>query len=223
MKEDIMEITFLGHSGFLLKGSKKVYIDPFLTGNPKAAISANDVKEADYIIVTHGHGDHLGDAYQICKNTGATLVAIHEIAVDANSHGVKKAEGMNRGGSLKFEGITIHMTDANHSSEIGHECGVVVEMDGKRVYHSGDTGLFSDMKLIGEFLKPDIALLPIGDRYTMGIDSACRAVEYIGAPKVIPMHYNTFPIIEADPEVFKKKVGNKAEVIILKAGESTKI
>ncbi|MBU1627954.1 metal-dependent hydrolase [bacterium] len=217
-----MEIKFLGHAGFLLNGSKKVYIDPFLTGNPTAGLSVGDIKEADYMIITHGHADHLGDAYQICKNTGATLVSIHEIAVDAGSHGVI-SEGMNRGGSLKLDGITVHMTDAKHSSDLGHECGVVVEMDNKRVYHSGDTGLFMDMKLIGEFLKPHIALLPIGDRYTMGIESAVRAVEYIGAPKVIPMHYNTFPIIEADPQAFKNKVGNKAEVIILKPGESTKI
>ena len=215
-----MEIKFLGHSGFFISGSKKIYIDPFLTGNPNAAISPDDINEADYMIVTHGHGDHLGDAYQICKNTGATLVAIHEIAVDAEAQGIK-AEGMNRGGSIKLDGITVHMTDAKHSSEPGHECGVVIEMDGKKIYHSGDTGLFIDMKLIGEFLKPDLAILPIGDRYTMGIESAVRAVQYIGAPKVIPMHYNTFPIIEADPNLFKEKVGNNAEVIILNPGEKT--
>jgi len=217
-----MEIKFLGHAGFFIGGSKKVYIDPFLTGNPKAAISVGDINEADYVIVTHGHGDHLGDAYQICKNTGATLVGIHEIAVDAESKGVK-AEGMNRGGSITLDGITVHMTDAKHSSELGHECGVVLEMDGKRIYHAGDTGLFMDMKIIGEFLKPDVALLPIGDRYTMGIESAVRAVEYVGAPKVIPMHYNTFPIIETDPKLFKDKVGGKADVIILDPGESTTI
>ena len=217
-----MEIKFLGHSGFLIEGSKIVYIDPFLTGNPAAAVSAGDINRADYMIVTHGHGDHLGDAYQICKNTGATLVAIHEIATDAESQGIK-AEGMNRGGSIKLEGIVVHMTDAKHSSEPGHECGVVIDIDGKSIYHSGDTGLFMDMQLIGEFLKPDVAILPIGDRYTMGIDSAVRAVEYVGAPKVIPMHYNTFPIIEADPQVFKEKVGSRAEVIILNPGESTSL
>jgi L-ascorbate metabolism protein UlaG (beta-lactamase superfamily) len=217
-----MNIKFLGHSGFIIEGSKKVIIDPFLTGNPKAALSVNDIKTADYIVVTHGHGDHIGDAYQICKNTGATLVSIHEIAVDAQNHGIK-AEGLNRGGSIKLDGLVIHMTDAKHSSDMGHECGVVIEMDDKRVYHSGDTGLFMDMQLIGEFLKPDVAILPIGDRYTMGIETAVRAVEYIGAKKVIPMHYNTFPIIQADPKVFKEKVGNKAEVIILNPGDSLKI
>jgi len=217
-----MDIKFLGHAGFIVEGSKRVVIDPFLTGNPSAALSADEIKDADYVIVTHGHGDHLGDAYQICKNTGATLVSIHEIAVDAESNGLK-AEGMNRGGSIKLDGLIVHMTDAKHSSDLGHECGVVIEMDGKKVYHAGDTGLFMDMKLIGEFLKPDIAILPIGDRYTMGIESAVRAVEYIGAGKVIPMHYNTFPIIEVDPMEFKAKVGNRAEVFILNPGESTKL
>ena len=214
-----MEITWLGHSGIKIKGSKTVYIDPFLTGNPAASITPEKIEAADVVIVTHHHGDHLGDAYAICKKTGATLVAIHEVAVEGEAEGVK-AEGMNIGGTVEANGVRVHMVQAIHSAEKGDPAGVVIELDGKTLYHAGDTSLTYDMKLIAEFFHPDLSFLPIGDRYTMGVPSAAKAVDFIQTKKVIPVHYGTFPIVSADPEDFKKRVADLAEVIILKPGES---
>lgn len=213
-----MKATFIGHSAVKLEGSKTIYIDPFITDNPLAVISLGQINKADIVIVTHDHGDHLGNAYEICKKTGATLVSIHEIAVDASDAGIR-AEGMNIGGTLRLKDVSINMVNADHSSAKGHPSGVVIEMDGTTVYHPGDTGLFGDMRIIGEFFKIDLAFIPIGDRYTMGIPSAVKAVEYLRPKKVVPVHYNTFPIIQADPEEFKRKIGDLAEVIILKPGE----
>lgn len=214
-----MEITWLGHSGIKIKGSKTVYIDPFLTDNPAASTTPEEITEADVVIVTHHHGDHLGDAYTICKNTGATLVSIHEVAVEGEAEGIT-VEGMNIGGTIEANGVTVHMVTAIHSAEKGDPAGVVVELDGQSLYHAGDTGLTYDMKLIGEFFQPDLSFIPIGDRYTMGVPSATKAVEFIQTKKVIPIHYGTFPIVSADPEDFKRRVGDTAEVIILKPGET---
>lgn len=214
-----MDITLLGHAGVKIQGSKIIYIDPFLTGNPAASTTPDEITEADIVIVTHYHGDHMGDAFAICKKTGATCVGIHEISVDAEAEGIT-AEGMNIGGTIEVEGVKIHMVQALHSAEKGDPAGVVVEMDGKKIYHAGDTGLTLDMQLIGEFFKPDLSFIPIGDRYTMGVPSAAKAVEFIQTKKVIPVHYDTFPIVSADPEEFKRRVGDLAEVIILKPGES---
>lgn len=214
-----MEITWLGHAAVMIKGTKTVYIDPFLTGNPAAAASSEDIAEADVVIVTHDHGDHLGDAFAICKKTGATLFSIHEIAAAAEAEGIT-AEGMNIGGSVTSAGLTVHMVQALHSAERGDPTGVVIEMDGKRLYHAGDTGLTYDMRLIGEFFHPDLSFLPIGDRYTMGPPSAAKAVEFTQTQRVIPIHYGTFPMVSGDPEEFKSLVGDRAEVIILKPGET---
>jgi L-ascorbate metabolism protein UlaG (beta-lactamase superfamily) len=214
-----MEITWLGHSAIRIKGSRIVYIDPFLTGNPAASTTPDKIQEADVIIVTHYHGDHLGDAFALAKKTGATLVGIHEVAVDAQAQGIS-AEGMNIGGTVEVNGIKVHMVQALHSAEKGNAAGVVVEMDGKLLYHAGDTGLTYDMKLIGEFFKPDLSFIPIGDRYTMGIPSAVKAVEFVQSKRVIPIHYGTFPIVQSDPQEFKRRVGALAEVIVLKPGGS---
>jgi len=218
----MIEITWLGHSAVRIQGSKTIYVDPFLTGNPKASIAADKIKAADIIVVTHHHGDHLGDTFAIAKRTGAVLVAIHEVAVEAQAGGLE-AEGMNVGGTVEIRGVKIHMVPAVHSAEKGNAAGVVIEMDGKRLYHAGDTGLTSDLKIIGEFFHPDLSFLPIGDRYTMGPISAAKAVEYVQTKKVIPIHYGTFPILYGDPENFKKLVGSKAEVIILKPGASCRL
>ena len=214
-----MDITWLGHSGIKIKGSKTVYIDPFLTDNPAASTTPDEIEEADVVVVTHHHGDHLGDAFAICKKTGATLVAIHEVAVEGEAEGIT-AEGMNVGGTVEANGVKVHMVTAIHSAEKGDPAGVVIELDGKSLYHAGDTALTYDMKLIGEFFHPDLSFIPIGDRYTMGIPSAVKAVEFVQTKKVIPIHYGTFPIVSADPEEFKNRVGDLAEVIILKPGES---
>jgi L-ascorbate metabolism protein UlaG (beta-lactamase superfamily) len=217
-----MEIIYYGHSAFLIDGSKKVFIDPFLTGNPSATTTPDDIKECDMVTVTHDHPDHMGDGFAICKNTGATFVSQHELAVMAQEEGIK-AEGMNIGGTISVDGVQFHMTLALHTTETGHPTGIIVSMDNHSIYHAGDTGLFSDMKLIGEMYKPEIALLPIGDRYTMGLKEAVKAVELIGSPYVIPMHYGTMPVLNDNPEEFKEEVGDMSKVIILKPGEKFEI
>lgn len=214
-----MEITWLGHSGVKIKGSKTVYIDPFLTDNPTASITPEEITEAHAVVVTHDHGDHIGDSFAICKKTGATLFGIHEIAVQAEAEGIA-AEGMNIGGTVETGGVKVHMVQALHSCEKGDPAGIVIELDGKTIYHAGDTGLTYDMKLIGEFFHPDLSFIPIGDRYTMGIQSAAKAVEFVQTKKVIPVHYGTFPIFSVDPEEFKTRVGDQAEVIILTPGQT---
>lgn len=214
-----MEITWLGHSGVKIEGSKTVIIDPFLTGNPAASTSADSITEADAVVITHDHGDHMGDAFAIAKRTGAVVFGVHEIAVMAEAEGIP-AEGMNIGGSVERNGVMVHMVQALHSCDKGDPTGVVIELDGKNIYHAGDTGLTYDMKLIGEFFHPDLSFIPIGDRYTMGPKSAAKAVEFTQTKKVIPIHFGTFPLVEVDPEVFKQNVGDLAEVIILKPGES---
>jgi L-ascorbate metabolism protein UlaG (beta-lactamase superfamily) len=212
-----MEITWLGHSAVKIKGTRTIYIDPFFTGNPCCPTTPQKVAEADIIIVTHYHGDHVGDAFAIAKKTGATIVAIHEIAVEAQEKGLT-ATGMNIGGTVEVKGIKVHMVVAHHSAEKGNATGVVIEMDGKKLYHAGDTGLTYDMKLVGEFFRPDLSFIPIGDCYTMGIPSAVKAVEFVQTKRVIPIHYNTFPPVECDPQEFKKRVGSLAEVIVLQPG-----
>lgn len=217
-----MEIIYYGHSVFFINGSKKVLIDPFLTGNPSATVTPDDIKECDVVTATHDHPDHMGDSFAICKNTGATFVSQHELAVMAQEEGIN-AEGMNIGGTISVDGVEFHMTLALHTTETGHPTGIIISMDNHSIYHAGDTGLFSDMKLIGEMYKPEIALIPIGDRYTMGIKEAVKAVEFIGSPYVIPMHYGTMPVLNDDPQEFKDKVGDTSEVIILKPGEKFEI
>lgn len=218
----MVKATWLGHSAVLLEGSRTVVIDPFLTGNPRAACPPDAIKKADLVVVTHHHSDHLGDAYALCRATGATLVAMHEIAVEGQERNLK-AEGMNIGGTVEVAGVKVHMVSALHSAEKGSAAGVVVEMDGRRIYHAGDTGLTLDMQLVGEFFRPDLSFLPIGDRYTMGPASAAKAVEWIKTKKVVPVHYGTFPLVAADPEEFKKKVGALAEVVILEPGRSVTV
>ena len=213
-----MKITFFGHAAFLLSGEKKILIDPFIKDNPLCPVGVDYFKEIDAVIVTHDHSDHMGDAVEICRNSGAVLYGLHEVSIKGQETGIH-AEGMNIGGKLKVPGFTINLVLAIHTSASGGQCGVVIEMDGKKIYHAGDTGLFGDMKLIGDIFHPDVAMLPIGDRYTMGIDSAVMAAEMIRPKVVIPMHYNTWPIIEADPHLFKTKASKICEVAVLKPGE----
>ncbi|MDK2796216.1 MAG: hypothetical protein PWQ22_878 [Archaeoglobaceae archaeon] len=223
-----MKIVWLGHSAFLLEGSKRVLIDPFITGNPMAPVSVEEIK-ADVILVTHGHGDHLGDTEEIAKRNKALVVCIHELSRVLAKRDVETM-GMNIGGSAYSSGIRITMVPALHSADFedekgeiiscGSPVGFVVEMDGVKVYHTGDTGLFSDMKLIGELYEPDLMLLPIGDFYTMGIREAVKAVEFVKPKVAIPMHYRTFPLIDTDPMEFKKLAEKFCKVVVLKPGES---
>lgn len=216
-------ITFLGHACFLLEeeGKETIIFDPFLKENPHTTLTAEQIK-ADYILVSHGHFDHIGEAYEIAEANKATIISTAEISFDAQGKGLN-AHPMNIGGKFNFPFGWIKVTLAFHGSGIagGHACGFVVNYYGKNIYFAGDTGLFSDMKLIGD-TNLDIALLPIGDNFTMGIDDAVLAASFLNTPTVIPYHYNTWPIIEADPEEFKKKVETKthSKCVIVPAGES---
>lgn len=221
-----MKIEYLGHACFLLESDgKKILIDPFLTGNPLASKSAEEV-EADYIFVTHGHGDHLGDTYAIAKRTGATVYAVVEFADGPMAkEGIKTAQG-NIGGRQKTPFGSVKFFPAAHGSGIpgALACGYVFELGGKKIYHAGDTGLMSEMAfLVDENI--DVALLPIGDFYTMGPDDAVKAAEMIAPKCVIPMHYDTFPVIKQDPDKYKKMVEDKdlCEVKVLKPGETMTI
>lgn len=223
-----VKITWLGHSAFLFEAEKKVLIDPFITGNPKAPCGPESLNP-DIIAVTHGHSDHLGDTIEIGKRVGCRIISIHEVANFIKSKEVF-AEGMNKGGTVNVEGVSFTMTEALHSSSIeassfgfdgGCPAGFVIGMGGHSIYHAGDTGVFGDMRLISELYEPDIALLPIGDKFTMGIREAVKAVELLRPKIVIPMHYGTFDVIDQDPEEFKRAVEAKGEteVIIMKPGE----
>jgi len=227
-----VKITWLGHAAFLFEAEKKLLIDPFISENPKAPCGPDGL-EPDIIAVTHGHRDHLGDTISIGARTGCRIISIHEVANYIKSKGVF-AEGMNKGGTMEVEGITLTMTHALHSSSIdasgfsfdgGCPAGFVINIGGRSIYHSGDTGVFGDMQLIGELYEPEVALLPIGSRFTMGIKEAVKAVELIRPEIVVPMHYNTFDVIRQDPEEFRKAVEAKVDtkVIILNPGESIEL
>jgi L-ascorbate metabolism protein UlaG (beta-lactamase superfamily) len=218
-----MKITWIGHAAIKLEGSKTVFIDPFITGNPVSSIGLKDVKTADLVVVTHDHGDHLGDAHQICKKTGATLVSFYEIADAAAQKGIK-AEAMNVGGTVEVEGVAVSMVPAFHTGGLGGTAvGVVVEMDGKKIYHAGDTGLTKEMELIGEMYTPDIGFLPIDGRFNMTPRLAAKAVELLKIPKIVPIHYDTFPLVKSSPEELKELVKDASEILIIKPGESVEL
>lgn len=221
-------IKYLGHSAFEivltgLDGAEKIIlIDPWIE-NPLSPVKLSDYRnrKIDYIFVTHDHGDHLGNAIEIAKETGAKIVGIFEIALYAREKGVQSIDG-NIGGKLNIPDLFAVLTPAWHSSNRGAPTGVVVGGKDVTIYHAGDTGLFMEMSLIGELYGPDIALLPIGGHYTMGVKEAVKAVQLIRPKIAIPMHYNTFPPIKADPEEFKKLVESTTptKVVILKPGET---
>ena len=207
-----MRINYYGHSAFLIEGRDRVLIDPFLTGNSKASVTADKV-DCDIICVTHGHADHLGDAVDIARRTGAVIACILEMSAWFERCGVKSV-GFNMGGAVNVKNTSITMVPAFHSSSIGAPglefsaampVGMVID-SGKVVYHAGDTCVFSDMKLIGELYSPDVAMLPIGGFFTMDPKQAAMAVSLIRPKIVIPMHYDTWPPIVQDPKEFEKLV-----------------
>lgn len=218
----MLTYSYYGHACFLLDdGKNKILVDPFLTGNPQATINEKDVK-ADYILITHAHGDHLGDAPNIAVRTDATVVGIPEI-MDFGGQLVKTI-GMNLGGTVETDFGFVRMVPALHSAGIagGVACGYVIGIGGKVVYFAGDTSLFSDMKLIGERDKIDYAILPIGGHYTMDPIDAAKATEFLGAANLIPVHYNTWPVIKQNPEDLLKLVKG-AKVHIVKPGQSIEL
>jgi len=227
-----MEIRWFGHSAFQINYENlKVLIDPFISNNPVCQVKVEEVG-ADVICVTHGHADHFGDTMEIANRTGAVILGNHEHSVYLAKQGFETM-GMNIGGTVKTHNTKITMVNSTHSSDMdfideigagGSSCGYILQMEnGRKIYHSGDTGLFGDMKtVIGDIYKPDIALLPIGDRYTMGPFEASIAAEWINPEVLIPMHYNTFPVIEQDGEEFKDRVELKnkdMKVVILEPGQ----
>ncbi|MGE3314912.1 MAG: metal-dependent hydrolase [Planctomycetaceae bacterium] len=223
-------LTYLGHSTFQIEtGGKSILVDPFFTGNPAATIKADQAK-ADFIVVSHGHGDHVGDTVAIAKRTGALVIANFEICEWLGRHGVSNVHAQHIGGAFKHPFGTLKLTIAHHGSMLpdgangGSPCGAILKLVDGTIYFAGDTGLFYDMKLIGEE-KIDVAILPIGDNYTMGPDDALRAVKLIEPKVAIPAHFNTWPLIAQDAEGWGKRVAAETptKVAALKPGESHRL
>ena len=227
-----LAITWYGHSTFLVTtpGGKRIVFDPWLTGNPKAPAGAK-IDKADVICVTHGHSDHTTDVAAVARATGAPVVAVFELANWFQGKGLKDVVGMGVGGTVEVKGLKISMTPAVHTSSVnddgeiravGVATGFVVGLeDGRSIYFAGDTALFGDMRLIAELYAPEIAFLPIGDRYTMDPLAAAKACEMLGVRQVVPMHYGTFPALTGSPHTLKKLVEPMGiDVLVLKPGET---
>jgi len=224
------KLTFHGHSCFTLTANDGtvLLIDPFLSGNPMADIGPDAVEKCDYLLFTHGHGDHIGDGFEIAKNTGAMVISTFEVVSFAQQvKGIENAHPLHIGGGYHFPVGYIKMTPALHGGAVeGDESGCyttvpggfLITLDDCTVYHAGDTALITDMQLLKG--KVDVACLPIGDNFTMGPEDAVRAIEMIEPKAVIPMHYNTFDVIEQDPVAFAKQVGSRARVVVLEPGQS---
>ena len=224
------KLTWHGHSTFSLRtdDGARVVIDPWLDDNPAADIGSNDIEELDFILVTHGHSDHFGDVVKLAKRTRATVVSTFEVASFAAEEGAENVHGMNIGGAHRFPFGRVKMTIAHHTGTVHGDRhgrytatpgGFLLDLNsGTRLYHAGDTALTLDMQLLRG--QVDVALLPIGDNYTMGPEDAARAVELIEPRVVVPMHFDTFPLIAQDTEEFRRLIGGRAELRVLKPGGS---
>jgi L-ascorbate metabolism protein UlaG (beta-lactamase superfamily) len=224
-------LTWLGHASFRIDtpGGKRIYVDPFLNGNPKCPESEKQPERADVIVVTHGHGDHVGDTVDMSKRLSPeAVVAQIELKGWLGNQGAKLDEkpGSNKGGTVEAAGCKFTLTNAFHSSSAddgtytGEACGVVVELeDGTKVYFAGDTCVFSDMQLIGRIYSPDVAVLPIGDHFTMGPREAAVALELLGTKRCVPCHYGTFPVLVGTPDELEK-LAPGVDVAKIEPGES---
>ena len=229
-----MLIDFYGHSAFRLKNEKyEILLDPFLKDNPQFDNNKFPGIKPDYILVSHAHGDHLGDTFELAEKNESTIIAPFELAQICSAKNLK-THLMHIGGSHDFPFGTVKLTNALHGSGMlkdngtmiyaGNPCGFLFDFSGKVFYFAGDTGLFSDMKLIGQMRHIDYAMLPIGDNFTMGIEDAAKAVEFLKPKNVLPMHYNTFDVINADPQIFKAKLEDQpTKTIIIKPNTQIKI
>ena len=225
-------LKWLGHAAFIITspGGKTIVIDPWIVDNPSCPIDLDDIRAADIVLVSHDHFDHTGSAADIVKRTGATLVAAPETAAKfqmemgvASDNVVFGGYGMNIGGSAEVKGITITMTQAFHSSQTACPVGYIIRLEnGVTIYHAGDTGIFESMRLLGQLYTIDVALLPVGDAFTMGSFQAAKALTLLRPRKVVPMHYGTFPVLEQDASRFvelAKKESPEVEIVVLEPGQ----
>lgn len=222
---------WLGHSAFKLETPEgnNIYIDPFLKDNPTTPEEFKNPSEVDYILLTHGHADHVGDTIDIAKETGCEVVSIVELSGLLKKHGLPEEQAVefNKGGTIEFDDFSVTLVSANHSSSFGGEYagdpgGLVVEFDDFTFYHLGDTNIFADLELYGELYQPDLIAVPMGDHYTMGPEEAAWACEMINAKYAVPIHYGTFPVLSGSPQDFKKftEESSDTEVLIPEAGEN---
>jgi L-ascorbate metabolism protein UlaG (beta-lactamase superfamily) len=227
-------LTWLGHASFRVDspGGKRIYVDPWLTGNPKCPESEQTPERCDLMVVTHGHGDHVGDTVSMYEAFLCPVVALLELRTWLDAQGAKDPGGHNpnKGGTVPVAGVKVTLTDANHSSSApdgsyaGEPCGIVLELeDGFKIYFAGDTNAFGDMSLIGRIYKPDVAVLPIGDHFTMGPREAAVAVELLGVARVVPCHYGTFPLLTGTPDQLRELVPDGVEILAPEPGETLEL